>query len=302
MNEETFQEGSTASSRETITPIAPSAEASALGQIVVPAQACPTSNVPLAAAQMAPNPWVYVIGDVDPRYPNLAVEKEAIGAMARVDTAGLSNDAALQKVLEAPGNAYLVRELCWVLLVQEIETYILVPRYPQDYPMLVDAAKSELSAVIGTLGPVATPEVCNGLTLPFLIFDMIYSFDKAALIADMPVPDGADAAKFRDMATGIFNQVSQLVTSGTGMERALAYLLVRDPRIYHVIADAYDRNAQLTTVDLRPAPVASTQDLVDVIVRTQDRATGVPSSIYARVALAAKLPYVVTYWQPYLGQ
>jgi hypothetical protein len=251
---------------------------------------------------MAPNPWVYVIGDVDPRYPNLAVEKEAIGAMARVDTAGLSNDAALQKVLEAPGNAYLVRELCWVLLVQEIETYILVPRYPQDYPMLVDAAKSELSAVIGTLGPVATPEVCNGLTLPFLIFDMIYSFDKAALIADMPVPDGADAAKFRDMATGIFNQVSQLVTSGTGMERALAYLLVRDPRIYHVIADAYDRNAQLTTVDLRPAPVASTQDLVDVIVRTQDRATGVPSSIYARVALAAKLPYVVTYWQPYLGQ
>lgn len=302
MNEANAHADSATSSETPTTAVATATEASASHHIVVPAQACPTCNTPRTEAQMAPNGWVYVIGDVDLRYPNLAVEKEAIGAMARANTTGLSNDAALQKVLGVPGNAYLVREMCWVLLVQEVETYILIPRYPQDYPMLVEAAKSEVSAVIGTLGPIANPDVCNGLTVPFLIFDMIYSFDKAGLVADMPLPEGADAAKFRATATDIFNQVAQLISNGTGMERALAYLLVKDPKLYHVIADAYNRNAQLTTVELKAAPVTSTQNLVDVIVRTQNRTTGVPTSVYARLALAAKLPYVVTYWQPYLGQ
>jgi hypothetical protein len=86
------------------------------------------------------------------------------------------------------------------------------------------------------------------------------------------------------------------------MERALAYLLIKDPTLYHIIAAAFNQNAQLMSVDLKPAPVSSTLNLVDVIVRTQDRKSGVESSVYARLALAGKLPYVVKYWQPYLGQ
>ncbi|MBV9038872.1 MAG: hypothetical protein JO182_30585 [Acidobacteriaceae bacterium] len=290
---------------ETQSPPAPTSnqrEAAVLHDLVIPAQACPTCNAPRTQAQMTPNSWVYVIGDVDARFPSLAVEKEVIGAMAQADTAGLSNEAALQRVLDISSNAYLVREMCWVLLVQGVETYVLVPHYSQDYPMLVEAARLELSAVIGTLGPIANPDVCNGLTLPFLIFDVIYSFDRPRFVAEMPVPEGADAERFRATATDIFDQIVQLITSGTGMERALAYLLMKDPRLYYLIADAYNRNAQLSAVELKPAPVMSTHNLVDVIVRTQDRGIGVQSSIYARVALAAKLPYVITYWQPYLGQ
>jgi hypothetical protein len=283
-------------------PVATQTEAEP-SQTVVPAQACPTCNVARAPIQTAPNSWVYVIGDVDPRYPSLAVEKEAIGAMARTPAAkGLSNEAALQKVLEAPENAYLVREMCFVLLVQEMERYILVPHYPQDYSMLVEASRSELSAVIGTVGPIANPDVCNGLTLPYLIFDMIYNFDAKGLIKDLPVPQNADGAKFRAAATDIFNQIAPLIPNGTGTERALAYLLMKDPGLYHNISEAFNQDAQLTSVEVKAAPVSSTQNLVDVVVRTQDRKTGVQKSVFARLALAAKLPYVVSYWQPYLGQ
>ncbi|MBV9597337.1 MAG: hypothetical protein JOZ87_10760, partial [Chloroflexi bacterium] len=160
MIEASAQESSATPPSEALTAaVAVPTEAWASHQIVVPAQACPTCNVPRTAAQMVPDAWVYVIGDVDARYPSLAVEKEAIGAMARAGTSGLSNEAALQKILEVPGNAYLAREMCFVLLVQEVETYILIPHYPQDFPMLVEAARSELSAVIGTRGPIANPDV-----------------------------------------------------------------------------------------------------------------------------------------------
>jgi hypothetical protein len=279
--------------------------AAAASQVVVPAQACPSCSAAAARAttQAVPDPWVYVIGDVDARYPSLSVEKEALGAMARAKLNGLSNDAALQAVLAAPENAYLVREMCFVLLVQEVETYLLAPRSPLDYPMLVEASKTELSAVIGTLGPVADPSVCNGLTLPYLIFDVIYNFDKPALMADMPLPKGAEEAKFRAAATDIFNQAASLIPTGRGMERALAYLALKDPRFYEVIWNAFNQNAQLTSIEMKAVPFNSAQslNLVDVIVCTTDRSTGVPSCVYARVALA-KLPHVVNYWQPYIRQ
>jgi hypothetical protein len=129
---------------------------------------------------------------------------------------------------------------------------------------------------------------------------VIYNFDKAALVAGMPMPAGADEARFRAAATDIFNQVTPLVPTRRGMERALAYLAVKDPRFYHVIWNAFNQNSQLTSIEMKPAPVNTTQNLVDVIVCTTDRGTGVQSCVFARVSLAAKLPYVVNYWQPYI--
>jgi len=103
MNEENIHETSATPPQETIlAPAAATEDRLASRQMVVPAQACPTRNAPRTAAQTAPNSWVYVIGDVDPRYPSLAVEKEAMGAMARAGTAGLSNDAALPKPYVMP--------------------------------------------------------------------------------------------------------------------------------------------------------------------------------------------------------
>ena len=84
------------------------------------------------------------------------------------DTAGLSDRQALQRVLSERHNRYLARQLCWVLTVEGLETYLLYPRDPSDWDLLIEAIRAtpspmDLDVVIGTLGPIATPELCNGL-------------------------------------------------------------------------------------------------------------------------------------------
>ena len=54
------------------------------------------------------------------------------------------------------------------LTIQGLETYLLQPRDPADIDMLIDAirpapAPNDIDVVIGMRGPIAPPEMCNGL-------------------------------------------------------------------------------------------------------------------------------------------
>ena len=72
---------------------------------------------------------------------NLACEKEFAQATGRADAAGLTDREALHKVLSQRQNRYLVRQLCWVFTIEGLETYILVPRDPVDFDLLVEAVR-----------------------------------------------------------------------------------------------------------------------------------------------------------------
>ena len=91
--------------------------------------------------------YVYAIGRVEARFPNLAAEKEFAQATGRADTAGKTDQQAFHEVLSQRQNRYLVRQLCWVLTIQGLETYLLQPRDPSDIDMLIDAIR-----------PAPTPE------------------------------------------------------------------------------------------------------------------------------------------------
>src|SRR5262245_11339855 len=84
------------------------------------------------AAIVGPPTWVYALGKVEVRFPSLAVEKEFRQATARGDTASLTDMQAMHSVLTQRQNRYLARQLCWVLTVEGIETYILSPRDTDD--------------------------------------------------------------------------------------------------------------------------------------------------------------------------
>ena len=140
-------------------------------------QACPTcagaqaANAEVASPQLSP--WVYALGRIEPRFPRLSVEREFNQATGRADTKGLTDRQATRTVLSKPENRYLVRQLCWVMTIQNLDTYILVPSDPADISLLVDALRptptpSELDVVIGARGPIAPPEMCNGLMVPAL--------------------------------------------------------------------------------------------------------------------------------------
>ena len=76
--------------------------------------------------------YVYAIGRVEVRFPGLAVEKEFAQATGRAETAGLTDRQALHAVLSQRPNRYLIRQLCYVLTIEGLETYLLRPRDPRN--------------------------------------------------------------------------------------------------------------------------------------------------------------------------
>ena len=158
--------------------------------------------------------YVYAIGRVEARFPNLAAEKEFAQATGRTETAGKTDQQTLHAVLSKRENRYLARQLCWVLTIQGLETYLLTPRDPADLDLLVEAIRpapspNDIDVVIGLRGPIAPPEMCNGLMVPIVAFDQIYSFDRDALIKAIPRPEKTTAAQFGPAAEELFKRIMQ---------------------------------------------------------------------------------------------
>src|SRR5205814_8917068 len=110
-------------------------------------QACPTcGTAPSADGGTAASPsYVYAIGRIEARFPRPSVEKEFAQATGRAETAGLTDRQAIQSVLSQRANRYLARQLCWVLEIEGLGTYILVPRDPAGVDLLVEALRPTAS-------------------------------------------------------------------------------------------------------------------------------------------------------------
>lgn len=155
---------------------------------VVSPQTCPScGTAPVAnGGTVVPLSCIYVIGHIEPRFPLLSIEREARQVTARAGASKDTDREVMAKLLRDPDNKYLVRQLCWVLSIQGVETYILVPG-DGDYQPLIDAYRAEpnpgdLELVIGVRGPIAPPTMCNGLLVPIVIFYQIYAFDRDTLL------------------------------------------------------------------------------------------------------------------------
>jgi hypothetical protein len=271
-------------------------------------QACPTCGAAPAAnggTSAAPT-YVYAIGRIEPRFPRPSVEKEFVQAVGRDKTSGLTDRQALQAVLSKPENRYLVRQLCWVMTIEGLETYILLPRDPADITLLVEALRPtpqpwDLDCVIGFRGSIAGPEVCNGLMVPIVAFDQIYSFDRDALIKAIPRPEKTTAKDFAPAAEELFDRIMQMADNAgaTDEHRALNYLAVRYPAIYASAAEAFGRNASVTAVDVAPSPLSGTRKVVDVIFSYTNRSTDVTEKFFTRVDVTEEFPFLVTKLSPY---
>jgi hypothetical protein len=118
--------------------------------VVTPAQGdaagAPASETPCptcaGAAASMPASHVYAIGRIEARFPRLSVEKEFAQASGRVETAGQTDQQVFYNVLSRLESRYLARQLCWVLMIQGLETYIVVPRDPRDFDRLVEAIRT----------------------------------------------------------------------------------------------------------------------------------------------------------------
>jgi hypothetical protein len=246
---------------------------------------------------------VYVIGHIEPRFALLSHEKEARQITARAGASKDTDREVMGKLLRNPANKYLVRQLCWVLSVLDVETYILIPR-DGDYQPLIDAYRAEpnpgdLELVIGVLGPIAPPTMCNGLQVPIVIFDQIYAFDRKTLLGSIPKKDGDKA--FDKAAAEMLDRITgQRDNAGaTDSDRALNYLSVRYPGVYQLAADQFAGENSFTGIDCLPSPLSGTRKIVDVVFTYTNRTTDVVSKFFTRVDVTECFPFLVTKMSPY---
>jgi len=272
---------------------------------------CPTCGGQGEPMDMSPNAaglptYVYSIGRVEARFPNLAAEKEFAQATGRTNTAGKPDQQIFHDVLSERKNRYLVRQLCWVLSIQGLDTYLLLPRDPADIDLLVEAIRTEpspneIDVVIGMRGPIAPPTMCNGLMVPIVIFDQIYSFDRVTLIHAIPRPEKTNAAQFRPAAEELFDRIMQMTDNAgaTDEHRALNYLAMRYPAVYAKAAEQFALDFSLTGIEARPSLLSSTRKIVDVIFAYTNRKTDFTEKFSVRCDMTEEFPFLVTKLSPY---
>jgi hypothetical protein len=265
-----------------------------------PAVTAPPSTDP-APASAPPVQFVYALGRISPRFPTVAIEKEFRQVVGRAETAGQTDSAAFQAVLSERDNRYLLRSMCWVLSVEGVDTYVLVPRDPADFDLLAESLGSgpdspDIDAVIGTLGPLAPAEACAGLVVPMVVFDQIYSFDRDGLVKAIPRPKEIAAKEFGAAAEEVLERIMQLADNAGARDehRALNYLALRYPAIYATAADSYGRSFSLSGVEVVPSRLAGARNIVDVIFSYTHRQTDVSEKYFVRVDVTEEFPFLVT--------
>lgn len=250
--------------------------------------------------------YIYAIGRVEARFPSISVEKEFAQVLGRVDSNGQTDREAFYQILSDPHNLYLARLLCWVMKISGVDTYIIAPRNPADFGLLVESVRPApdpglLDAVIGTKGPVAPPEVCNGLTLPVVFFDHMYSFDRDSLLKTVPKPDNVDSDNFSNTAAEVLDRIlaSTDNAGATDQDRALNYLVLRDRGIYARTADCFSRGFALTGIEVRPWRLSAARKIVEVILSFTQRSNEFSEKYSARVDVNNEFPFLSAKMAPY---
>jgi hypothetical protein len=160
---------------------------------------------------------------------------------------------------------------------------------------------TDVDCVVGVRGPVAPPELCNGLMVPIVAFDQIYSFDVDSLVKSIPRPEKVSAKDFEPMAEELFHRIMQMTDNAgaTDEHRACNYCAMRYPAIYATAADAFGRNASLTGIEVRPSPLSGERRIVELIFSFTNRQTDVTEKFFMRVDVTEEFPFLVTKMSPY---
>jgi hypothetical protein len=146
--------------------------------------------------------------------------------------------------------------------------------------------------------------MCNGLIVPIVAFDQIYSFDRESLLGAIPKPEGVTAEAFAYATAELFDRIMQIADNagGTDEHRALNYLAVRYPAIYAHAVEAFGRNDSLSGVETRLSPLSGTRKVIEVIFTYTNRNTDVMEKFFVRLDLTDEFPFLVTKMSPYFDR
>ena len=249
-------------------------------------------------------PFVYVLGQIEARFPNRSIEKEYVQIIERSKSANLDHQQAFHSVLSQPENRYLARKLSWILTMEGVPIYILLPTGPEDLNILLEAIRPpacplDRQVVVGRKGPVAPPEMC-GQEVPMVLVDHLYSLEYNNFMKSIH-PELVADEKFKAAALELFRRMMQIAdnTGSTEKHRALNYLAVRYLAIYSTAAEKLENSFSLTSAEAIPSRLSDSRKIISVVFSFTNRETGIMEKYFVRVDVTEEFPFIVTKMAPY---
>jgi hypothetical protein len=249
----------------TINPLPDAALAAvpATGQPDMAASGCPTcgqewfAGAPaLPYAALPSRALVYAIGRLEARFVSRGAERE-FAQVSGEDPSAVLRTRDLKEVLEDPDNRYLARQLCWVFQGPFADSCVVAPRDSSDLDLLIatlapSGDRPLVQVLVGsqTLGFV--DPACARLRLLVVDVEQLLSFTMDEFLAELPPPEGEENRDaFRETARRLFAHLTQRAgnTGVSDEHRALNYLALRYPAVYHLTFTAQREGKALIGVD-----------------------------------------------------
>jgi PatG C-terminal len=179
--------------------------------------------------------------------------------------------------------------------VNDFDKLVAAIRPPQN------ASLTDIDVVIGKRGPVAPPELCNGLQVPIVVFDTLDSLDQTRLVQRIKKPAKVAASEFTAGTEQLLLRIAQMADNAgdTDEYRALNYCAVRQPEMYENDNRLLGEDFSLSAVEARPSRLSGQRKIVDVVLSYSHRKTDFTEKYYWRVDVTEEFPFLVSGIAPY---
>ncbi|MCA9499519.1 MAG: hypothetical protein KC588_10035 [Nitrospira sp.] len=272
----------------------PPLEGSGVAPVHPCSQCAPMTSTPLG--------HLYAIGKLEARFPSLGIEREfqqRLASTAQTEHAE-NKRQVVRRVLE--NYPYLALRMCYVLMVSGYPAYIVKPAgsYLRESLFTAIGEKDHWCSVIGSVGPMATPDTCQGVLAPIAVADQIYAFSTEEWLASLKkrLKKALDSHKiegktFDTTAPDLFERVigSTENLGATDAHRALNYAVMQHPGIFLAAAQRIGRQT-LDRIETRLIRGLGPRRIVAIVLTFLDISTGVPERLFCRIDITEEWPFV----------
>jgi hypothetical protein len=259
-------------------------------------QSCSCSSAPPAG-------YVYSIGSVRPEFPEEGLRKEYEFAAAQLRVSPTDYYA----VLSNQTYTYIAQEACWILDINNVDTFILHPRSGTELKDLVEAIKpvapgsveKPMSVIIGPIYPDKPYPRCPNVHLPVVVANQVYYFDFDTLIKNLTAKN-IEVESVRSVLEALKLKPNEGVSDS---DRALNYIAFRFPEMYRKADQMKGKQLPgffLLDIRTQPSATEANRKLVDAIFKYQQYDTGEQQSFYCAIDVTGQFPFLQTPLQPFV--
>jgi len=259
------------------------------------------ANPAAVASPAVAGGYVYAVGRLHARFPSLGAERE-YAQLTGADPDAVVHTGQLKDALAVAEHRYLARQMCWVFSGPTADACAVVARDERDLDELIDTLVDDeqvVQALVGSPAGTLSPSPCLAAGLAVMWPDQLLSFSLDEFLDALPGPDegkppkGKDAEPWRQTARSLFDHLTRRSENRglTDEHRAMNYMALRYPQVYHLIFNAQREGKALIGVEPRLA-AGGDRRLVDVRFVLRHANTHVVERYFCRVDTTDVFPFL----------